>query len=226
MCKKLTFICIVLALVSTSYGYVIGNWEGTSLDGWTNSPSWIPQGDPNLSPGQTDYHTLNAASLKMIAPIGPEPLYWDLYRDCGFNAGAKVAMIANGGETRIMIDVYRPTKYWVEDDDPNTVTSSTFKMGVQGGGGSGALFGTLGEQYIAEGLCEWDGTDNVQTIIFDYPTTVDCGWWLQIVLATNNTGWASGGVYYLDNARIVDVPEPMTIALMGLGGLALPRRNE
>lgn len=47
--------------------------------------------------------------------------------------------------------------------------------------------------------------------------------WMQICFATNFGGVDTVGNYYYDNVQLT--PEPTTIALLGLGGLALLRRK-
>ncbi|MFA5239276.1 MAG: PEP-CTERM sorting domain-containing protein [Phycisphaerae bacterium] len=225
MCKKLTLICIVLALVSTSYGYVIGDWESTaSTDGWANDPTWAPQGYPEMYPGQPIYNTLNDASMLIIGPIEPNAMYWQIWIDLGANGDAKAAFAAN---TTLKIDVTRPTEYWTEDTDPETPTVNGFQIAVLGGGPGGAF--QMESVDTIPVLCEWDGTDNAMTLSYNYVAAMgtedvmDTAWWLQIIVGTHVEGYSEGGVWYLDNATLV--PEPITIALLGLGGLSLLRKK-
>ncbi|MDD5326472.1 MAG: PEP-CTERM sorting domain-containing protein [Phycisphaerae bacterium] len=221
MCKKLTFIVLALALASTSYGYIIGDWEGESMDDWTAS-DWGPAGNPQMYPGQDVGVTLNEGSLLVYGPIGPNTLYWQISLNLQIpdNPTARAAMAANNA---LLIDVTRPAQYWTEDTDPCTPTVNDMQIKIQGGGPNGSVAREL------TGLCPWDGTDATQTICIYYggswTGTPDGGWWCQIHLATAVEGYSAGGRWYLDNARFETIPEPMTIALLGFGGLTLLRKK-
>ena len=72
----------------------------------------------------------------------------------------------------------------------------------------------------------WDGSpERTQTVSWDYSeafaTITDPPSYVEFIFAFNSGGGATQ--MYVDNMRLV--PEPATIALLGLGGVLLRRRK-
>ncbi|UCG46822.1 MAG: PEP-CTERM sorting domain-containing protein [Phycisphaerales bacterium] len=191
---------------------VIGDWEN-DMDGWilqTENPG-------NEAGYSTVGVTLNDNSLRMSAPGGG----WAKALQIKFqDLGLVDEFLAND---TFSIDVTRLVNEWTGAPADG---HSGVHLYVNAGGDGWNLWEDKGYQ----GWWKYDQGDKTQTVSWDYSASaakIDAGnlWWCELFIATNyDAAYATGGVYYFDNAQLI--PEPATLALLGLGGLALLRRRK
>jgi len=207
MNRGLISICLVLFLVSVSYGeYIVQDWE----DGGADIGSWGPtiiggQGGPGVTHGQY--------------------------------CGAAVCGIGWG----FIGQVDAPSDFAAAFDTYTTVSLDVTVLGADWQGDNGFQFGLVvnsgstGWQQADVGAWYWGGgvggtgSDFTETVTFNYNglKNGNPSGWAQIILYQNSyshDGSMANAVYYIDNLRLT--PEPATMALLGLGGLALIRRKK
>jgi hypothetical protein len=241
MCRKLIFVVCVLALASTSYGLVVGDWEG-SMDGWILNQDGA---GIVLSYSSTGV-TLDSNSLKLYdASAGwynpaiqlkleeVDLLDWFWNETVGGNPIDTFKLDV----TRLSAENIRDQGWWDTHHDVMYCTSITFQDPE-----------TLEEEYYGGGTevrsgFWWptpqiphdpEGTgDDAMEVSFDLTTAraqvavyAEMGYTtitstaIQLFLCNGGYNQAT---YYFDNAQLL--PEPATMALLSLGGLALIRRK-
>jgi hypothetical protein len=243
MCKKFLVLCLGLIMASASYGdIVIGDWENGSMDGWT-----VEWGE-TTSFGGTGA-TLGSSALKVM------PGWTEWYvgaMDRVLTAG-EVASVSSRTVDMFKLDVARYAADWTQDGwgwwTPESRVFFSISLGLQNdddewyywGAGQEVLGGAWYPSSLDPAHLPWRG--GVQYADPDGPMTVE--WSLTAVqnawdAAVANGFYRNGGMdirlicnipdyvapgaaYYLDNARLT--PEPATMALLGLGGLAMIRRK-
>jgi hypothetical protein len=221
MNRKFITICISLFLASASYAAavdVIGNWENmpTSGDGWID---W--------GAGQVLIETLPAQYVT-------EPTIGVTLDDDSLH------MIKAGWAQTLSIKLQN-NGYVDEFLNHNTFS---FDVSVAATPGITAGYTQIdsvsmnsnitGWQTIVSGnpinFYWWSGRPTeTKTLNVDYTAFRNALGggpysWIEIIITTNNGGGAPPD-FYFDNARLSGIPEPATIAMLGLGGLALIRRK-
>jgi hypothetical protein len=206
MRKKLIYLIsfiVALSLVSITYGdgFLIGNFEGGSMDGWgPETPS-----NPHITlTFSTNGATLDGNSLKIADSTGND-----------FDRAVAYSLVANNdvnefrNNRKVSLDL---TRIYGAGNWGNYVLGwSEFHMVIE----AGSTDANVGKGVWAKGWeltqianwGSWNG-DGPKTFIYDYSTLlnqIDFNnlTYLGIILCTNWGGYSPGGVYYVDNVKLV-----------------------
>jgi hypothetical protein len=198
--SRILAVCLVLAMASVSFGELITSWENPA-DGEISS--W----GASIVPGQTIGVTDGTYSDGIVVGTG-----WGFIGQ--LTSGPTAAQFA--AHNTMELDVTVVGADWMGDNG--------FQFGLVVNSDGGWHQVDIGSWYWGG-----EGADFSEHLVWDYsaykaPVTN----WAQIIFFQNsysNSGMTSA-IYYLDNLQLTGIPEPATMGLLGLGGLALLRRKK
>jgi hypothetical protein len=219
MSRKLIVTLIVAALTCVSYGAArLGTWEDTSGDGWIDwgsGTSISPPADPN-----------DKAAYTFLSTVGVTHGDYSLgVTQSGWGQSLSIKLQDNGfvndfmNNTTLAIDfsvAAATTGGWVE----------IYTVSLNADDGSTGLWVDLDANKPAAHFDCWAGSpERTITVLWDYSQYLDdidaSPDFVEFIFAFNSGNGQD--TMYVDNARLI--PEPTTIALLGLGGLLLRRRK-
>ncbi|MFH1371783.1 MAG: PEP-CTERM sorting domain-containing protein [Planctomycetota bacterium] len=218
MYKRSLVICLALIMASASYGDIPGDWE-QEMDGWT-----VNGGTPTYS---SEYGVTSgncSLAVWLNADTGGNNFSWNLYNG---DMWQYYDWIAQGAY--FAIDVTWVASEWYDDGgDGAWAQVELLAVNSNPGWGQWQCVDTANPSYPGS----WDPynwgevhTRELRWYMSNYDMAGAAGaYWMQFSISTNygRTDVIPGAIYF-DNARIV--PEPATIAMLGLGALALRRRK-
>jgi hypothetical protein len=210
MSRKLVAICLVLAMASVSFaGVLVTSWEDP-----TNGE--ISSWGAAIVPGQTIGVTDGTYSDGIVCTTG-----WGFIGQVAAISGNPTGAQLDAGLTTMEMDVTVVGADWSGDNG--------FQFGlVINSGGTGWQQADVGSWYWGGGTGA-TGADFTEHLTWNFSSlmTGPSGGWAQIILYQNSyshDGSMGSAIYYIDNLQLT--PEPATMALLGLGGLALIRRKK
>jgi len=214
--QTISLVSVVLAmgLACSAYGVQIGDFEGNTMDGWTVSATNGASAAPS-----TTGATLGKGSLKISAPTA------------GWSNCVLYSILTNNKvddfrkNKYVLADITRLTSEWTGEADGHF--SNIFFIVNAGGDGWTGIWVQSSE------VAAWSNSDGDQakTFAFDYTDGLSqvpfdkTIWWMEIFVCVNWGGYASGGIYYLDNVRLVNelTPSTATNPKPGAGQTDVPR---
>lgn len=248
MCKKLLVLCLMLVLASTTYAWEnpvdfddvqISSWEGDgNADGW----EWAPWNSNNIVTWSTTTGVTDGSyslAVDVNYPGTQSGNNWWYMPILNYKFIGEDARAAFFGNDTFSVDVATLMAEWIPNTNAGWVFGTDLDLIINAGDNEGrTMWTTIGPQgwqpqnadYSA--TLSWNYQDQKEILLNnglfqDYTE----GWVEILLLARTPTfepppdGVGDTGNYYLDNAQLTGVPEPTTIALLGLGSLALLRRK-